>query len=210
MKKITKHIFAGVVSGALAFAFISLSCDRVHVQGSADTAFAETPGKAAVSIPRESLGVLEALQTSFRSISTGVLPSVVEIDVTEKTTVPSNPFDDLPFFFFGNPNQGGDQKGNQRERIQPGLGSGVIVRRTGNTVYVLTNNHVAGKATDIKVKLNDGTSFEGKLIGADERQDIALVSFEATKDARIVVATLGDSDSVQTGDICLAMLRRES
>ncbi|MBQ3670001.1 MAG: Do family serine endopeptidase [Treponema sp.] len=206
MKKITKHIFAGVLSGALAFAFISLSCNRVQVQGSADTAFADTPAKAAVSIPKDSLGVLEALQTSFRSISTGVLPSVVEIDVTEKTTVPSSPFDDIPFFFFGNPNQGGsDQKGKSRERVQQGLGSGVIVRRTGNTVYVLTNNHVAGKATDIKVKLNDGTSFEGKLIGADERQDIALVSFEATKDAKIVVATLGDSDLVQTGDICLAM-----
>lgn len=204
MKKITKHILTGVTAGALAFAFISLSCNRVQVQGSADTVFAETASPA-VSISKDSLNVLEALQSSFRSISSGVLPSVVEIDVTEKTTVPASPFEDFPFFFFGNPNQGDSNKGKTRERVQQGLGSGVIVRRTGNTVYVLTNNHVAGKATDIKVKLNDGTSFDGKLVGADERQDIALVSFEAGKDDKISVATLGDSDKVQTGDICLAM-----
>ncbi len=212
MKKWTKRVLGAAAAGVLAFTFVSLSCARVEVRGTADTAFAETVDSSkqtpAVSIPREALSVVEALQTSFRSISTGVLPSVVEIDVTEKTTVTTaTPFDDFPFWFFGNPNQDDSSrnKGRTRERVQQGLGSGVIVRRTGNTVYVLTNNHVAGKATDIKVKLNDGQEFDGKLVGADERQDIALVSFEAKSDSTIIVAKLGDSDKVQTGDICLAM-----
>ena len=206
MKKITKRLLAGGAACALAFAAVSLSCTRVQVQGSAATAFADT-SKPAVSIPSESLKVIEALQNSFRSISSGVLPSVVEIDVTEKKEVQSmNPFEGFPFdFFFGNPNSDRDSKNNKREYEQKGLGSGVIVRRTGDTVYVLTNNHVAGKATDITVKLNDGQEFEGKLVGADERQDIALVSFDAKVAENIVVATLGDSDKVQTGDICLAM-----
>ncbi len=204
MKKITKGIFAGVAACAVGFGALSISCKAVEVKGTADTAFADTKAPS-VSIPSESLKVVEALQDSFRSISTGVLPSVVEIDITEKTEVETvNPFDGWPFdFFFGQPNQ--NQKNNKRELEQKGLGSGVIVRRDGNTVYVLTNNHVAGKATDIKVKLNDGQEFNGKLIGHDERQDIALVSFEAKKDSNITVAVLGDSDKVQTGDICLAM-----
>ena len=205
MKTWTKRILAMVAAGAFAFAAVSMSCAKTKVQGTADTAFADTT--PAVSIPADSLKVIEALQNSFRSISTGVLPSVVEIDVTEKKEVKASPFDDLPFFFFGFPNQdeNGRGKGKTREYEQKGLGSGVIVRRTGDTVYVLTNNHVAGTATQISVKLNDGQEFEGKLVGADERQDIALVSFEAKKDSNIVVATLGDSDKVQTGDICLAM-----
>ncbi len=208
MKKLTKKILLGTAATALAFAFVSLSCTRVQVQGSAATAFADT-SKPAVTIPSESLKVIEALQSSFRSISSGVLPSVVEIDVTEKKEVQTmNPFESWPFdFFFGNPNSDRDSSKNNRKREyeQKGLGSGVIVRRTGDTVYVLTNNHVAGKATNISVKLNDGQEFEGKLVGADERQDIALVSFDAKDAEGIIVATLGDSDKVQTGDICLAM-----
>lgn len=213
MKKITKHLLAGSAACALAFAAISLSCTRVQVQGSAATVFADT-SKPAVTIPGESLKVIEALQNSFRSISSGVLPSVVEIDVTEKKEVQTmNPFEDFdgwPFdFFFGNPNgernREPDSRGRKREYDQKGLGSGVIVKRTGDTVYVLTNNHVAGKATSITVKLNDGQEFECKLVGADERQDIALVSFDAKDAENIIVATLGDSDKVQTGDICLAM-----
>ena len=204
MKNMTSKIVCGVSAAALAFAAVSFSCSRVKVEGSADTVYAET--KSAVAIPSESLKVIEALQNSFNSISEGVLPSVVEIDVTEKTTVTQmNPFDDLPFWFFGNPNGDNDKKGRTREYEQKGLGSGVIVKRSGNTVYVLTNNHVAGKATKITVNLNDGQKFDAKLVGADERSDIALVSFEAKKDSNIIVAALGDSDNVKVGDIVLAM-----
>ncbi len=148
---------------------------------------------------------LESLQNSFRSISKTLLPAVVEVDVTETKTY-TNPFGGItnPFeYFFGNPNSEKDEKKNQKEYESKGLGSGVIVRKTGNTFYVLTNNHVAGTATKISVKLNDGREFEGKLVGADSRIDIALVSFE-TKDNSIPVAVLGDSDKVQPGDICMA------
>jgi Do/DeqQ family serine protease len=69
---------------------------------------------------------------------------------------------------------------------------------------VLTNNHVAGSATEISIKLNDGQVMNGSLVGADSRRDIALVSFESD-DAAIPVATLGDSDTVKPGDICFAM-----
>lgn len=204
MKNITPKIVCGISAAALAFAVVSFSCSKVKVEGTADTVFAET--KPAISIPSESLKVVEALQNSFNSISEGVLPSVVEIDVTEKKTITQrNPFEGFPFWFFGNPNGTQDKKENTREYEQQGLGSGVIVRRTGDTVYVLTNNHVAGTATTITVNLNDGQKFEGKLVGADERSDIALVSFEAKKDSNIVVAALGDSDKVKVGDIVLAM-----
>ena len=81
MKTWKKYLVAAVSSAVLAFALISFSLTGVGVHGSAATAFADsTP---AVSIPAESLKVVEALQNSFRSISNGLLPSVVEVDVTE-------------------------------------------------------------------------------------------------------------------------------
>ena len=180
---------------ALLLVFVSFS--RGQKTG-AKTVFADT--SPAVQIPADSLAAAEALQGAFRSVSDKVLPAVVELDVVETKTVESNPFDSLPFFFFGTPRQNDSPK----EYSQQGLGSGVIVRKTGNLYYVLTNHHVAGSATDISVKLYDGREFKGKLVGSDERKDIALVSFEA-KSGDIPVAKLGDSDKVHTGDIVMAM-----
>ena len=164
--------------------------------------FADPPKKN-----QAALSVVEALQTTFRSVSESMLPAVVEVDVTETKTYTdpfrgfTNPFE----YFFGNPDSDENKKKDdgKREYETKGLGSGVIVRRTGKTLYVLTNNHVAGAATKISIKMNDEREFEGKLVGADERMDIALVSFESD-DKSIPVAPLGDSDVVMPGDICMA------
>lgn len=176
----------------IGFALLALSTTFI---------FADPPKKN-----QAALSVVEALQTTFRSVSETLLPAVVEVDITETKTY-TDPFHNFtnPFeYFFGTPNQDEKKKDDgKREYETRGLGSGVIVRRTGNTLYVLTNNHVAGTATKISIKLNDEREFEGKLVGTDERMDIALVSFEST-DKSIPVATLGDSDKVMPGDICMA------
>ncbi|MBQ1833070.1 MAG: Do family serine endopeptidase [Treponema sp.] len=201
MKKIAKTITGVLAVAALSFGIVALSCR--FSRGSANVAFAQSTTQNPenqVSIPGDSLSVVQALQTTFRSISSSVLPAVVEVDVTTKTKSQSyNPFKDLPFFF-GMP----DDDEDEREYESSALGSGVIVRKTGNTVYVLTNNHVTENSTKIKIKLNDEREFTGTLVGSDERIDIALVSFK-TDDNDITVAKLGDSDSVQQGDIVLAL-----
>ena len=148
-------------------------------------------------VPAESLKIVEAFQNLNRYVADKVLQSVVEVDVEEIKTRNVSP---IPFFFFGNPD---DENGLKREYKAEGLGSGVIVLRDNNTYYVLTNNHVAGSASKITVKLWDSREYDCKLIGHDERKDIALISFESKDD--IPVAVLGDSDSVRTGDICYAM-----
>ena len=116
MKAWTKKAIGVAAVAALSFGFLSFSCKAN--QGSANVAFAETT--PAVSIPQDSLGVVQAMQTTFQSISKGVLPAVVEVDVTETTKVKTvNPFKDLPFFF-GLPGQGdSDEIGRAscRERV---------------------------------------------------------------------------------------------
>ncbi|MCL2481415.1 MAG: Do family serine endopeptidase [Spirochaetaceae bacterium] len=139
----------------------------------------------------------EQVYYSFSSVAKEALPIVVQINTVVEQIIPAfrSPFD----FFFGNeaPKQGG------QKREQPGLGSGVIVKQDGNKVYVLTNNHVAEKAKEIKVKLNDGREFDAKIIGNDSRTDLALIMFE-TKE-KVPVAVLGDSDELEVGDIVLAV-----
>ncbi|NLM01417.1 MAG: DegQ family serine endoprotease [Treponema sp.] len=199
MKVITKRIIGFVFAVAIMFGLVSFSCSKDVV--SANTAFADT--RPVVEIPSNALSMVEALQSAFRAVSNGVLPSVVELDVIETKTRPANPLESLPFFFFGQPDGFDRGEGKKREYKQSGLGSGVIVRKSDKTYYLLTNNHVAGSATEISVKLSDGREYEGKLVGKDERKDIALVSFQTSDD--IPVAKLGNSDKVQTGDICFAM-----
>ena len=198
MKTIIKKTFYVAAVALLSFGVFTLSC---KVKGSPAVAFAQQPAKP---LPKDSLAVAQALQDSFRAITAQVLPCVVEIDVKEKTAMKSPfSFRDWPFFF-GRPNDGEDEEEEERFRESDALGSGVIVRRSGKTVFVLTNNHVAGNATSIKVKLNDEREFDGKLVGKDERMDIALVSFESD-DKSIAVAKLGDSSTIQQGDIVLAL-----
>lgn len=198
MKKWEKNLLAIITFVLLAFVLFSFSCNSSSNGKSANTAFADT--NPAIAIAGDSLAVAEAVQNVFRSVADAVLPSIVQLDVVEKRTVQSPSFNGFPFEFFFGPSG----EGETREYEQAGLGSGVIVRKDGNKYYVLTNNHVAGSANEISVKLHDGRVFSAELVGADERKDIALVVFE-TEEEDITVAILGDSDKIQTGDICFAM-----
>lgn len=188
-------VLLGSVFG-FSLAFLSFSCSTPQAR----TARAESA--PAPAVPKDALAVAEALQDATRSVADALLPSVVEIQTTEikKQQVPS--FNGIPFnFFFGDPEgEGGSQ---EREYRSQGLGSGIVVRRNGKLHYVLTNNHVVGEASIIKVMLNDGRSFDSKLVGKDARKDLALVSFES--DEAIPLAVLGDSDSVRVGDWAIAI-----
>jgi Do/DeqQ family serine protease len=84
-----------------------------------------------------------------------------------------------------------------------GLGSGIVIQRDSDRVYILTNNHVAGEADTITVHFNDGRTFKAKLVGKDDKKDLALIAIE-TKD-QVIIADLGDSDNLQVGDIVMAI-----
>jgi serine protease Do len=78
-------------------------------------------------------------------------------------------------------------------------GSGFLIRQDG---YLITNEHVVADADLIQVKLADGRRFVGRLVGKDERVDLALVKIEATG---LPVAPLGDSNRLRVGEFVLAL-----
>jgi serine protease Do len=82
---------------------------------------------------------------------------------------------------------------------QQGIGSGVIYTEDG---YIITNNHVAGDAEDLIVTLYDGSEYPAVLIGADERNDVAVIKIEATG---LRAASFDSMDDVKVGDIAIAM-----
>ncbi len=78
--------------------------------------------------------------------------------------------------------------------VTEGAGSGVILTSDG---YMITNNHVIDGATNINVRLYDGTEYPAVLVGTDAQTDIAVIKVEA---AGLTAAVLGDSDKLQVGE----------
>ena len=145
----------------------------------------------------------EKIKLSYAPLVQQAAPAVVNIYTSKKVMQRRTPslFDD-PFFqrFFG-PDFGMQFGQKPREKVQNSLGSGVIVRADG---VVVTNNHVIEGADEIKVVLNDRREFEAKVLGRDERTDLAVLKIEPAA-AVLPTLDLADSDSLKVGDLVLAI-----
>ena len=122
--------------------------------------------------------------------------AVVNIEAVQQVEMPRRRGYDPFLEFFGIP-QGYDEGPQFRE--QRAGGSGVIISEDG---YVVTNNHVVDGASKLKVKLNDGRTFEAKLIGKDSATDLALLKIEA---ADLPTVPFGSSDALRLGEWVLAI-----
>ncbi|GAB7527499.1 DegQ family serine endoprotease [Paraburkholderia sp. 2C] len=95
---------------------------------------------------------------------------------------------------------GGDsQPDNSDSETNSGVGSGFILSSDG---YVMTNAHVIDDADTIYVTLTDKREFKAKLIGVDERTDVAVVKINATN---LPTVTIGDSNKVRVGEWVVAI-----
>ncbi len=141
--------------------------------------------------------VVHQLNNAFAKVFETVAPSVVIIEISKKNDNETSAFEDL--FFQGPPDENNPRR-NQRN-LQPiqSEGSGFIVRPDG---YIFTNFHVVEAADKIEVKLKDGREFSAKIVGSDEKTDIAVIKIDA-KDLPVV--QLGDSDAVRVGQFAFAI-----
>jgi serine protease Do len=108
----------------------------------------------------------------------------------------SDPFQDF-FRRFGGPGGPGGQGGQMPP--QQGMGSGFIFGSDGR---ILTNAHVVKGADEVIVRLNDQRELKAKVLGLDERTDVAVLKIEATG---LPTVKLGTSDSVEVGEWVLAI-----
>ena len=158
------------------------------IKSFASTSVINSNSTGTANINTEQISLLDYSDTSV-GVAQKVLPSIVGIKVTYSVNS----------IFYGN------------QGTASAEGSGVIISDDG---YILTNNHVVnsassssfyelGKASKITVMLyNDDTEYEAEIVGTDEQTDLAVIKIDKTG---LTAAELGDSDSVQVGEFCMAI-----
>lgn len=139
------------------------------------------------------------LQQDFVRAADRVSPSVVSIKCVRVVNVA--PFGGIDEEFFrGTPFEGFFRgMGPQTRMRQVGQGSGVIIDPRG---FILTNHHVVAGAQGIEVHLRDGRSLSGRVVGSDNRYDLALVQVHASG---LPAAPLGNSDELKAGQWAIAI-----
>src|ERR1700730_5028014 len=141
---------------------------------------------------------VHALNNAFAHVFETVAPSVVIIEVSKKSDGTENSaFDDL--FFQGPPDDNNSRRNPRGFQPIRSEGSGFIVRPDG---FIFTNFHVVEAADKISVKLKDGREFPARVVGTDEKTDVAVIKIDA-KDLPVV--QLGDSDAVRVGELAFAI-----
>jgi len=136
-------------------------------------------------------GDILASQKAFSTVAKKVTPCVVNISTISRKKVVQPLFEMNPFFedFFGSP----------QYRRDKSLGSGFIISSDG---YIVTNDHVVRDAESIQVKLSNDKVYDAKVVGRDQKTDIAVIKIHA---ADLPTAVLGDSDKLDVGQWAIAI-----
>ena len=189
-----KHVFGSVVLAALLASAAALSPQAATAQQS--PAVSHVPG--------------------FEDLAARLLPTVVNVSTTGKIKPslpgqgpaqgqlppmpelpPGSPFEQF-FKDFYDQYQSGKPPADQKISS---LGSGFIIDAANG--YIVTNYHVIKDADDIKVILSDDTSLSAKLVGSDDKTDIAVLKITPT--APLTAAVWGDSDTARIGSWIVAI-----
>jgi serine protease Do/serine protease DegQ len=130
-------------------------------------------------------------QKAFSTVAKKVTPCVVNISTVSRKKIVQPFFEMSPFFedFFGGP----------QVRRDRSLGSGFIISSDG---YIVTNDHVVRDAESVQVKLSNDKVYDAKVVGGDQKTDIAVIKINAVE---LPVAVLGDSEKLEVGQWAIAI-----
>jgi len=148
----------------------------------------------------------------FTEVARRARPSVVNLAITQNAEPPRgrrgmgppgmppgmDPFDDFFRRFFGE-RPGG--RGMGPMPAQRSLGSGFVIDTEG---HIATNAHVVANASKVVVRFSDKSEYPAKIVGVDEKTDVALIKIENPKGA-LVPVTLGDSNALEVGEWVMAI-----
>ena len=126
-----------------------------------------------------------------------VSPAVVNIYTSETGRSPRNPFRDFSSNIF---DQFFNDFFSQNQNNKKSLGSGVLINKEG---YIITNEHVVARASEIHVALGDKREFKARVIGADMKSDLAIIKIDS--DQFLPFIAMGRSDDLMIGEQVLAI-----
>ena len=115
----------------------------------------------------------------------------------------SNSSNNLESILGGNSRRSENGSNNSGDLKAASSGSGVIYKKSGNTAYVVTNNHVVNGAKKLSVILSDGTNVNAEVVGTDVWTDLAVLRISAEN----VTTTMdfADSDKIAVGETAFAI-----
>jgi serine protease Do len=167
------------------------------------SANAAVAAPAAAPLDDNSVGALLTLDRAMETLAARVTPAVVNVTVASKANAQQAGGEGMPDMqqFFGPGNPFGRQfnmPSQPRNRMEHGLGSGVIISPDG---YIVTNNHVIEGAVDIRVTMSNREVLPAKLVGADPLTDLAVIKVNATN---LPSVPWGNSAGLRPGQTVLA------
>jgi serine protease Do len=194
-----------VVNRSLTVALIAVvAVAAVATLNFTKSAKAATAAPAAPALDDNSVGALLTLDRAMETLAARVTPAVVNVTVASKSSAQPAGIEGMPdmqqFFGPGNPfgHQFGRSPSQPQERMEHGLGSGVIISPDG---YIVTNNHVIDGAVDIRVTMSNKEILPAKLVGADPLTDLAVIKVNATN---LPSVPWGNSANLHPGQTVLA------
>ena len=164
---------------------------------------------------RDTAPVINA-PSSFADLAEKLLPSVVNVSSTQKIEEdeeedlgmpempqfpPGSPFEDFFEEFMDRRGNGGNGRGLGPALPAASLGSGFIIDAENG--YIITNNHVIRDADEVRVTLHDDSTIQAKIIGRDEKIDLAVLKVDTKKTLHAV--NFGNSDVMRVGDWIVAI-----
>jgi serine protease Do len=194
-----------VVTRRLAVAVIAVAAvGAVATLNFTKSATAAVAAPAAAPLDDDSVGALLTLDRAMEALAARVTPAVVNVTVVSKADAHQDGEgaegapDMQQFFGPGGPFGQFSMPAQPQNKIERGLGSGVIISPDG---YIVTNNHVIEGAVDIRVTMSNREVLPAKLVGADPLTDLAVIKVNGTN---LPSVPFGNSSGLHPGQTVLA------
>ena len=185
-----------ILLSAFAFAFANAAMPHAQAKDLPDFAeLVDKHGPAVVNVstkarlPSQRLGVPQFDNDELNEFFRRSVPPEAQPQPRQRPQNPNTPRRNSPR----------NQPDQEPPLLDFGQGSGFIISGDG---YVITNAHVVAKADEVTVTLTDKREFKAKVVGSDERTDIAVLKIDATGLPKV---TMGDSDKIRVGEWVLAI-----
>jgi len=191
VKKIGISLLSGVVGGALSFGGLYYIANGNQSSSSTSSASSTTSsGKTTVS--NVTYNVTSDVTTAVSKVQDAVV-SIINLQSTSSN--------DQLGGLFGSDESNSSSNDSTLETASEG--SGVIYKKSGDTAYIVTNNHVVEGQKELQVVLADGTKVTATLVGTDSYTDLAVLKISSSKVT--TVATFGDSSALKVGEPAIAI-----
>ncbi len=191
VKKIGISLLSGVVGGALSFGGLYYIANGNQSSSSTSSASSTTSsGKTTVS--NVTYNVTSDVTTAVSKVQDAVV-SIINLQSTSSNGQLGG--------LFGSDESNSSSNDNTLETVSEG--SGVIYKKSGDTAYIVTNNHVVEGQKELQVVLADGTKVTATLVGTDSYTDLAVLKISSSKVT--TVATFGDSSALKVGEPAIAI-----